>query len=236
MVAHLKIIVINDNVPREGLINDWGWSAYLISEGWHILFDADSKPDVMEYNGNKLDIDYSSLNFGVLSHHHWDHRGGFRYIAKKKKGLVVYVPPGDVEYLVSLGLSARVVTNPQKIEDDVWSSGAMGIDIKEHALGVSVDSTGIVVIVGCSHPGVDRLTKRLRDVMGEDVYLVIGGFHKPSRRTLDRLADMSRYISPAHCSGKDAKEYVKREYPSKYIEVRTGSIIEIKNGEHTVKY
>ncbi len=236
MVEHLKIVIVNDNVPREGLINDWGWSAYLVSERWHILFDADSRPDVMEYNGNKLGIDYSSLDFAVLSHHHWDHRGGFGYIAKQKKGLKIYVPPGDVEHLISLGMDAEVITNSKKLADDVWSSGTMGLDIKEHAMGVHVDSTGVVVIVGCAHPGVDKLTKRLRDVIGEDIYLVIGGFHQPSRRTLDRLADISRFISPAHCSGDAAKEYVKREYPSKYLDVRTGSVIEIKDGKHVVKF
>ena len=236
MVSHLKITIINDNVGSEGLKNDWGWSALIESEKWKILFDADSKPEVMEYNGKALGIDYSSIDFAFLSHHHWDHRGGFEYVAKKHGNLRVYAPPGDIDLLTSWGLNVKVVKTPEKIAEDAWTSGTMGLEIREHALGVKVDNTGVVVIVGCSHPGADHLAKRLKDVIGEDLYLVIGGYHSPSFRVLDNLSKLSKFISPAHCSGDEAKAYTMKKYPEKYMDVRTGSVIEIENGKHTVKF
>ncbi len=236
MVSKLKLTIINDNVGREGFKNDWGWSALVESEKWTILFDADSKNEVMEYNGKKLGIDYGKISFGVLSHHHWDHRGGFEYVAKMHRNLKLYSPPGDVDLLKSWGLDVKVIKTPEKIDEDAWSSGTMSLEIKEHALGIKVDNTGVVVIVGCSHPGVDRLAKRLKDVIGEEIYLVIGGFHSPSKRVLDNLAKFSKFISPAHCSGDEAKNYVREKYPSKYVNVRTGSVIEVENGNHTLKF
>ncbi|WP_366078608.1 hypothetical protein [Thermococcus sp.] len=86
----------------------------------------------------------------------------------------------------------------------------------------------MVIIVGCSHPGVDRLTGALLEVSGyERAHLVIGGFHYPSRRTLNRLAEMAEFIAPAHCSGDEAKAYVRKNYPEKFVGVRTGTIIEV---------
>ena len=86
----------------------------------------------------------------------------------------------------------------------------------------------MVIIVGCSHPGVDRLTEALLEVSGyERAYLVIGGFHYPSRRTLDKLAKIAEFIAPAHCSGDEAKAYVWENYPEKFVGVKTGTIIEV---------
>jgi 7,8-dihydropterin-6-yl-methyl-4-(beta-D-ribofuranosyl)aminobenzene 5'-phosphate synthase len=66
------------------------------------------------------------------------------------------------------------------------------------------------------------------DVSGHGkAHLVIGGFHYPSQVALDRLAKMAEFIAPAHCSGEEAKAYVMRRYPEKFVEVRTGSVIEL---------
>lgn len=47
---------------------------------------------------------------------------------------------------------------------------------------------------------------------------------------MDKLAEMSRYIAPAHCSGDEAKEYIRRKYRDKYINVRTGTELRISTG------
>ena len=226
MVQKLKLTVINDNVGAENLKNDWGWSILVESEKWKILFDADTKPEVIEYNTRTLGINLKELNSGVLSHYHWDHYGGFEYVGRVARGLKLYVPPGDSTFLKRWGLEP-VVNKGGKIEDDVWLSGPLGISIKEQAMGVKVDNVGLVVIVGCSHPGADSLTMRLKKITGEDIYLVIGGYHNPPIRVLDNLAKISKFISPAHCTGSEGKNYVRVKYPEKYFPVKTGAIVEI---------
>jgi 7,8-dihydropterin-6-yl-methyl-4-(beta-D-ribofuranosyl)aminobenzene 5'-phosphate synthase len=59
------------------------------------------------------------------------------------------------------------------------------------------------------------------------IYLVIGGFHGPSKKQLDNISKFCDFISPAHCSGDDAKDYVKNIFKEKYVRVKTGSIIQI---------
>ena len=215
----MRLVVLNDNAPAEGPLNDWGWS--VLVEGKHrFLFDADTRGEVLIHNSRVLGVSLKGLDFAVLSHWHYDHYGGFPVIAELNPGLRLYAPPGGN----IRGLNIAEVREAGRIADGVWTSGVIGF---EQAVGVETPS-GLVVVVGCSHPGVDRLTGAILEVSGhEKAYLVIGGFHYPSIGTLERLARMSEFIAPAHCSGDEAKAYVRRRYPGKFVSVRTGSIIEL---------
>ncbi len=216
----MRLTILNDNAPSKGLINDWGWSVLL--EGRHrFLFDADTRGEVLAHNSKVLGVSLENLDFAVLSHWHYDHYGGFPLIAQLNPGLSLYAPPGGrIE-----GLNVMDVNSAGEIAEGVWTSGAL--DGFEQAVGVETPS-GLVIIVGCSHPGADRLAKAILEVSGyEMAHLVIGGFHYPSRRTLDRLAEIADFIAPAHCSGDEAKAYVRRRHPGKFVGVKTGSIIEM---------
>ncbi len=226
MVKHLTITVLNDNEPCLGLKNDWGWSVFLQSEKWNILFDANQDPEVIKYNSKKLGVDLTRTSFAVLSHFHADHYAGFEYIAKIKPKLNVYVPLDNNNFLKDWGLNTITVSQGLMLASDVWSSGSVksndSYNIAEQALGVKLDGKGLIVIVGCSHPGVDVLVEKLKVITKQDVFLVVGGFHKPSRNVLDNLALMVKHICPAHCSGSEAKNYVKAKYKEKYCLVKTG--------------
>jgi len=228
-VNKLSLTVLNDNEPGPRLLNAWGWSVLVSTESWRILFDAGPDPSILGYNASKLGEDLSSIDAVFLSHHHGDHSGGLEYVARVKPGAPVYAPPGRTGYIESLGLRPLVVEKPTRIAVDAWSTGPLKAwGLWEHSLVVLVEGLGAVVIVGCSHPGVDRLVEEASRITGAKVHMVIGGFHSPSTRSLDRLAGMASIICPAHCSGYHAKQYVASKYPGKYCSVRTGSIIELK--------
>ncbi|ASJ03452.1 MBL fold hydrolase [Thermococcus profundus] len=220
----MRLVVLNDNVPAEGLINDWGWSV-LVEGKERFIFDADTNPLVLAHNSKALGVSLKGLDFTFLSHWHYDHYGGLPYIAELNPGIKLYAPPGNRAMALRRGFDSIGVFKAGEIADGVWTSGPL--EDFEQALGMETAS-GLIVIVGCSHPGVDRLTRAILDVSGYDrAYLVIGGFHGPSKRTLDRLAEMADFIAPAHCSGDFAKEYVRRTYPEKFVGVKTGTIIEL---------
>jgi len=236
----ISLLILDDNVGSPGLLNEWGWSVYIDFSNYKVLFDADTSPQVIKYNSSKLGVDLGGLEWGFLSHHHRDHSGGFEYVALVKPGLTVYVPPGDTSYLERIGLTPIVVEEPYRIREDVWSTGSLNAYYRsdllwEHGLVVKT-SQGPVLIVGCSHPGVDVLAEKAYEVTGEKLYLVIGGFHAPSREELDRLAELTRYIAPTHCSGDDAKRYVERNYSDKYVKVKTGSNIVISSKGLEITY
>ncbi|HFC49680.1 MAG TPA: MBL fold metallo-hydrolase [Thermofilum sp.] len=229
MVKFLRITVLVDNEPADGLRNEWGWSALLETDKWRALFDADTDPAVLRNNSKRLRVDWN-LDFGFLSHWHGDHYGGYEYVGKVSPGLNIYVPPGNGKILGDWGLNHVVVDEPVSIAEDAWSSGPMG-RVEEQALGVLVKGLGLVVVVGCSHPGVDVLASKLSEIVGEEVYMVIGGFHEPSKETLDRIASISKLVCPAHCTASRAKEYLELKYPEKTRSVKTGSIFTVGKEE-----
>ncbi len=233
-VQWLRLVVLDDNEGAPGLVNEWGWSVYLESPAWRAIFDADTSPRVVEYNASELGVDLSSLDWGFLSHHHYDHKGGYPAVARARPGLRVYVPPGETGDMRGWGLDPVIVREPGRVEEGAYTTGPLHSGwwgVEEQALAVEVEGLGLVVIVGCSHPGVDRLAEAAaRAAGGERVALVIGGFHGPSTRTLDRLAAIADKICPTHCSGDEAKRYVRERYPDKYCGARTGTILKITGG------
>ncbi len=220
----MHLLVLNDNAPSKGFLNDWGWSL-LVAGRTRFLFDADTRGGILLNNAGVLGVSLRGLDFAVLSHWHYDHYGGLSLVGELNPGIPLYAPPGNGTMVRQWGFRVREVTKVGEIETEVWSSGPL--NGFEQAVGVETPS-GLVVIVGCSHPGVDRLTRAVLEVSGyEKAHLVIGGFHYPSARTLDRLSELAEFIAPAHCSGDDAKAYVRKKYPEKFVEVRTGSVIEL---------
>ena len=110
MVAWVKITILDDNTPAEGLLSEWGFSAYVETPKFRILFDADTDPRVIEYNANALNVDLTKLDYAVLSHHHGDHYGGFEYIGRKMtvsipSDSIAPLPVSRVSCIVTIGSS-----------------------------------------------------------------------------------------------------------------------------------
>ena len=232
-MGKLVLTVVNDNEPGPGLANDWGLSIHVsFPDGRRLLFDFDTKPEVLEHNMPRLGLDPAEVELGVLSHRHMDHAGGLGYIARANPRVVVHVTPDAAGVVREQGVT-RVEVNDKGgfIGDDLALTKPLpAIGLLEHGLLISSVPGKPVLLVGCSHPGVDRIASLASEIAGERLYLVIGGFHNPSRGELDRLAGIAEYISPIHCSGERAKQYVRRVYPDKYVAARTGSVLEVPLG------
>jgi 7,8-dihydropterin-6-yl-methyl-4-(beta-D-ribofuranosyl)aminobenzene 5'-phosphate synthase len=222
----LRAVVVVDNEPGPGLAGEWGWSVYIEAHSTRVLFDADTDPGVLASNASRLRVDLSRLDFAVLSHHHADHYGGFPAVAEARPGLPVYVPPGDPSWAQGLSLEVREVFEAAEPAPGFQLSGPIKAwpGFYEQALGVRIGN-GLVVFLGCSHPGGDRLAEALAEATGLPIYAVIGGLHRPSRATLDRLAAIAGYVCPTHCSGNQAKRYLEIRYPEKLCRARTGTVI-----------
>ncbi len=230
------LYILDDNEASTGFYNEWGWSVYIIHNGIHVLFDADTDPRIISYNAGKLGLNLKNLQVGFLSHHHGDHSGGYRIIGSEKPGLPVYVPPGDASYLEDMGLNPIIVEKPMEIFDGGFSTGPLSSGwIHEHGLIIQT-ITGPILLVGCSHPGIDNLVDRAVELTGEKLLLVIGGFHEPEKYRIDRIARKTEYIAPTHCSGSRIKNYTLKKYPEKYIAARTGTILRIGDRLETIRF
>jgi 7,8-dihydropterin-6-yl-methyl-4-(beta-D-ribofuranosyl)aminobenzene 5'-phosphate synthase len=73
----LKILVENDNE-----INEHGLSIHIEYDDLKILFDA-GQSDLYQKNAKKLGIDLTKIDLVVLSHGHYDHGNGLKYLSQK---------------------------------------------------------------------------------------------------------------------------------------------------------
>jgi len=80
----MKLTVLTDNVAGSGFLAEHGLSFLVQTNGKSVLFDA-GHTDVFLQNAIKLGLDLqNSVDTIVLSHGHWDHADGLRYIHSKK--------------------------------------------------------------------------------------------------------------------------------------------------------
>lgn len=205
-MTELKILY--DNYGKEkGYKFGWGFSAYIEHRGKRILFDFGEKWDALYQNMNLAGISPEDIGIAILSHDHWDHKGGLKGFMGKNSRASIYLPAGfeGAEVFDASSWEGRVdgrsvifVRKAMEIADGVYTSGALNSDIgvREQALGIKTDK-GIMAILGCSHPGVDVLVETLKEF--GDIYGVIGGFHG-----FDRLEYLKQFelVIPTHCTQK----------------------------------
>ncbi|MDQ3167899.1 MAG: MBL fold metallo-hydrolase [Chloroflexota bacterium] len=108
----------------------------------------------------------------------------------------------------------------------------------EQAVVVHVRGKGLVVLAGCSHPGIINIIKHAQHVTGVDqVHAVIGGFHLTGGifepiipRTLDELAALApAAIVPGHCTGWKAIHAIARRMPEAYVQTSVGTRLEFRS-------
>jgi len=235
-VRDLEITVVYDNNPyREGLETAWGFSCLIKGTEKTILVDTGGDGSLLLKNMKGLGIDPGQIDLIVLSHIHGDHVGGLRNILEKNPDVIVYLLesfPEDFKGNVK-GYGAKVidVRGPLKIHENVYSSGEMGKWIKEQSLIVKTKK-GIIVITGCAHPGILEIVKMAKDLIKDDVLLVIGGYHLGGKgkgeieEIIKGFRKLGvRYVGPCHCTGDKARQLFEQDYQENYIDVGVGKIM-----------
>jgi 7,8-dihydropterin-6-yl-methyl-4-(beta-D-ribofuranosyl)aminobenzene 5'-phosphate synthase len=93
---------------------------------------------------------------------------------------------------------------------------------------------GLVVVAGCSHPGIERIVAAAAGIEPR-VHSVFGGLHLPSAPDpeISRIAAAlhDRYkverIAPGHCTGEPAFYHFKKTWQDRYTYAGLGSVIDL---------
>ena len=78
----MKLSVLTENTASQRFIAEHGLSYLIEHDGEKLLFDT-GYSDVFLQNASKLNINIDDVEKVVLSHGHWDHSGGLRFINNK---------------------------------------------------------------------------------------------------------------------------------------------------------
>lgn len=214
----LTITIVYDNKAFvEDLVPDWGFSCLVDARGRRILFDTGAKGHILLGNLEKLGISPSSIDEIFISHDHWDHTGGLSALMEIHP-VRVYAP---APLAGTFGEREMVrISSPARIHEGIHSTGLLaGI---EQSLVVETDQ-GLVVIAGCSHPGVGAILVAA-STLGRP-FALIGGLHGFS--DLDRLAGL-RLVCPTHCTRLIAE--IASRHPDKYTPGGAGRVISFSAG------
>ena len=80
----MKATVLIDNISHNSLKKQWGLSFFIEYEGKKFLLDTGSS-DLFSENAEKLGINLADVDYGILSHAHYDHSDGMGYFFEENK-------------------------------------------------------------------------------------------------------------------------------------------------------
>jgi 7,8-dihydropterin-6-yl-methyl-4-(beta-D-ribofuranosyl)aminobenzene 5'-phosphate synthase len=213
----LKVTIIYDNTAyRNDLTADWGFACLVEAYGKTILFDTGAKGSILLNNMKKLKIAPISIEDVVISHAHWDHTGGLVDFLRKYNDIRLFVPSS---FAVPPHAAREVISvrKPIEIVDNIYSTGELkGI---EQSLVVTTDK-GVVVIVGCSHPGV----KEIVDAASQhgNIFAIIGGLHGFNEFGIVKNMGL---VCATHCTQHISE--IRSLYPDTFVEGGAGRVIEL---------
>lgn len=98
---------------------------------------------------------------------------------------------------------------------------------------------GIVLLVGCAHPGIVNMVRHVRALLGKPVLAVLGGTHlaeaEPTRiqYTVDALVELGvTLLGLSHCSGDRAEALIRQREGITACHLGPGDCVFFCKGDH----
>lgn len=103
------------------------------------------------------------------------------------------------------------------------------LELRELSLAINTPE-GIVLVVGCSHPGIDKIVEAATAI-NPRIHLIAGGFHLVVSQDPDiekivlSLHDTFKvaYVAPGHCTGEPTFTALRKAFGSRYLYAGLGT-------------
>lgn len=232
-----RLTILFDNIPYlKGLRTEWGFACLVEGPEKTILFDAGRYDDHFMENLAALKIEPERIDALFISHDHADHTGASLKVLGLRPhievALVDSYRSGFKRKVRKIGAPLTEIDDPQPVFGDCLSTGEMKSAVKnEHGLVIPTDR-GAILITGCAHPGVVEMVARAKQITGQEVVLVVGGFHliSDSPAGIGKIASQFkelgvRTIAPSHCTGGEALSILADRYGERFLKSGLGRTI-----------
>ena len=114
--------------------------------------------------------------------------------------------------------------------------GQWGVDLELMELSLAIDTPdGTVLVVGCSHPTIEKIVETAASTIDKPIHLVLGGTHllPAGPAELDRIATALRdhwkisWMAPVHCTGEPAFAALMQSFGDRYVYAGLGTTLEL---------
>ena len=126
------------------------------------------------------------------------------------------------------GANFQLVDKTIEIAPDIYLISLVSdkpgtLELHELSLAIKA-SNGMVLVVGCSHPGIDKIVEAASTI-DPRIYLIVGGFHlvvasdADIQKIVTALHDTFnvQHIAPGHCTGEPAFKALKKAFGDRYL-------------------
>jgi 7,8-dihydropterin-6-yl-methyl-4-(beta-D-ribofuranosyl)aminobenzene 5'-phosphate synthase len=105
------------------------------------------------------------------------------------------------------------------------------LELRELSLAIDTPD-GLVIVVGCSHPGIDKIVEAAAKI-NPRINLVAGGFHLVVAKDdeIDKIATALRdtykvgYVAPGHCTGEPTFAALRKAFGDRYLYAGLGTVL-----------
>ncbi|MFN2546155.1 MAG: MBL fold metallo-hydrolase [Myxococcales bacterium] len=105
------------------------------------------------------------------------------------------------------------------------------LELRELSLAIDTPD-GVVLVVGCSHPGIDKIVEAATAI-NPRIHFIAGGFHLVVAKDPDienivsTLRDKFHvaYVAPGHCTGEPAFTALKKAFGDRYVYAGLGAVL-----------
>lgn len=136
------------------------------------------------------------------------------------------------------GADIEVVDKTTEIAPGVWLIALVSdqkgtLELKELSLAVDTPE-GIVLVVGCSHPGIEKIVEAA-SAINPKIHYVLGGFHLVNApdESIAAIAASLRdkwkiaNIAPGHCTGEPTFAALLDAFGDRYVYAGVGTVHEV---------
>jgi len=126
------------------------------------------------------------------------------------------------------GANFQLVDRTVEVVPDVYLISSVSdkpgtLELHELSLAIKAPA-GMVLVVGCSHPGIDKIVEAASTI-DPRIHLIVGGFHlvvasdADIQKIVTALHETSnvQYVAPGHCTGEPAFTALKKAFGDRYL-------------------
>ena len=114
------------------------------------------------------------------------------------------------------------------------------LELRELSLAINTPD-GLVIVVGCSHPGIDKIVETAAKI-NPRINLIAGGLHLVVAKDdeIEKIATTLRdtykvgYVAPGHCTGEPTFAALRKAFGDRYLYAGLGTTLALGARPHAV--